>query len=93
MEYTDREKLILDFLKDNNEWVIDMIQNNITRTEELQEIVKSVIALRKIVNYEARAELENINTALQKLITKEIQELKEFTKYCDEEEKKDREVA
>ena len=63
-----------------------MIQNNITRTEELQEIVKSVIALRKIINYEARAELENINTALQKLITKEIQELKEFKKYCDEEE-------
>ena len=63
-----------------------MIQNNLTRTAELQEIVKSVIALRKIVNYEARAELENINTALQKLITKEIQELKEFTKYCDEEE-------
>ena len=53
-----------------------MIQNNITRTEELQEIVKSVIALRKIVNYEARAELENINTALQKLITKEMMKKK-----------------
>ena len=46
-----------------------MIQNNIRRAEELKKITSSVIKLR--------AELENINQALQKLIDKEIQEIEE----------------
>jgi hypothetical protein len=69
-----------------------MIQNNIKRSEQLKNILNSVIKLRGIVNYEARAELENIHTALGKLIDKEIEELKEFTEYCDEEEEQDRYV-
>ena len=46
-----------------------MIQNNIRRAEELKKITSSVIKLR--------AELENVNQALQKLINKEIQEIEE----------------
>ena len=46
-----------------------MIQNNIRRAEELKKITSSVIKLR--------AELENINQALHKLIDKEIQEIEE----------------
>ena len=50
-----------------------MIQNNIRRAEELKKITSSVIKLR--------AELENVNQALQKLIDKEIQEIEEEDRY------------
>jgi K+/H+ antiporter YhaU regulatory subunit KhtT len=50
-----------------------MIQNNIRRAEELKKITSSVIKLR--------AELENVNQALQKLINKEIQEIEEEDRF------------
>lgn len=54
-----------------------MIQNNIRRTEELKKITSSVIKLR--------AELENVNQALQKLINKEIQEIEEEDRYWQQQ--------
>ena len=54
-----------------------MIQNNIRRAEELKKITSSVIKLR--------AELENINQALQKLIDKEIQEIEEDDRYWNQQ--------
>ena len=54
-----------------------MIQNNIRRAEELKKITSSVIKLR--------AELENINQALQKLIDKEIQEIEEEDRYWQQQ--------
>ena len=54
-----------------------MIQNNIRRAEELKKITSSVIKLR--------AELENINQALQKLINKEIQEIEEEDRYWQQQ--------
>ena len=57
---------------DNN-----MIQNNIRRAEELKKITSSVIKLR--------AELENVNQALQKLINKEIQEIEEEDRYWQQQ--------
>ena len=54
-----------------------MIQNNIRRAEELKKITSSVIKLR--------AELENVNQALQKLINKEIQEIEEEDRYWQQQ--------
>jgi len=54
-----------------------MIQNNIRRAEELKKITSSVIKLR--------AELENVNQALQKLIDKEIQEIEEEDRYWQQQ--------
>ena len=54
-----------------------MIQNNIRRAEELKKITSSVIKLR--------AELENVNQALQKLINKEIQEIEEEARYWQQQ--------
>ena len=54
-----------------------MIQNNITRAEELRKITDSVVKLR--------AELENVNQALQKLIDKEIQEIEEEDRYWQQQ--------
>ena len=54
-----------------------MIQNNIRRAEELKKITSSVIKLR--------AELENVNRALQKLINKEIQEIEEEDRYWQQQ--------
>ena len=54
-----------------------MIQNNIRRAEELKKITSSVIKLR--------AELENVNQALQKLINKEIQEIEEDDRYWQQQ--------
>ena len=54
-----------------------MIQNNIRRAEELKKITSSVIKLR--------AELENVNKALQKLINKEIQEIEEEDRYWQQQ--------
>ena len=54
-----------------------MIQNNIRRAEELKKITSSVIKLR--------AELENVNQALQKLINKEIQEIQEEDGYWQQQ--------
>ena len=54
-----------------------MIQNIIRRAEELKKITSSVIKLR--------AELENINQALQKLINKEIQEIEEEDRYWQQQ--------
>ena len=54
-----------------------MIQNNIIRAEELKKITSSVIKLR--------AELENVNQALQKLINKEIQEIEEEDRYWQQQ--------
>lgn len=65
---------------DNN-----MIQNNIRRAEELKKITSSVIKLR--------AELENINQALQKLINKEIQEIEEDDRYWNQQADLEKESA
>ena len=65
---------------DNN-----MIQNNIRRAEELKKITSSVIKLR--------AELENINQALQKLIDKEIQEIEEDDRYWNQQADLEKESA
>ena len=54
-----------------------MIQNNIRRAEELKKITSSVIKLR--------AELVNVNQALQKLINKEIQEIEEEDRYWQQQ--------
>ena len=54
-----------------------MIQDNIRRAEELKKITSSVIKLR--------AELENVNQALQKLINKEIQEIEEEDRYWQQQ--------
>ena len=54
-----------------------MIQNNIRRAEELKKITSSVIKLR--------AELENVDQALQKLINKEIQEIEEDDRYWQQQ--------
>ncbi len=54
-----------------------MIQNNIRRAEELKKITSSVIKLR--------AELENVNQALQKLLNKEIQEIEEEDRYWQQQ--------
>ena len=62
-----------------------MIQNNIRRAEELKKITSSVIKLR--------AELENINQALQKLINKEIQEIEENDRYWNQQADLERERA
>ena len=62
-----------------------MIQNNIRRAEELKKITSSVIKLR--------AELENINQALQKLINKEIQEIEEDDRYWNQQADLERERA
>ena len=62
-----------------------MIQNNIRRAEELKKITSSVIKLR--------AELENINQALQKLIDKEIQEIEEDDRYWNQQADLERERA
>jgi CII-binding regulator of phage lambda lysogenization HflD len=65
---------------DNN-----MIQNNIRRAEELKKITSSVIKLR--------AELENVNQALQKLINKEIQEIEEEDRYWQQQADVEKESA
>lgn len=65
---------------DNN-----MIQNNIRRAEELKKITSSVIKLR--------AELENVNQALQKLINKEIQEIEEEDRYWQQQKDLEKESA
>ena len=65
---------------DNN-----MIQNNIRRVEELKKITSSVIKLR--------AELENINQALQKLIDKEIQQIEEDDRYWNQQADLEKESA
>jgi CII-binding regulator of phage lambda lysogenization HflD len=65
---------------DNN-----MIQNNIRRAEELKKITSSVIKLR--------AELENVNQALQKLINKEIQEIEEEDRYWQQQADLEKESA
>ena len=65
---------------DNN-----MIQNNIRRAEELKKITSSVIKLR--------AELENVNQALQKLIDKEIQEIEEEDRYWQQQADVEKESA
>ena len=62
-----------------------MIQNNIKRSEQLKNILKSVIKLRE--------ELENINQALQKLINKEIQEIEEDDRYWNQQADLERESA
>ena len=62
-----------------------MIQNNIRRAEELKKITSSVIKLR--------AELENINQALQKLINKEIQEIEENDRYWNQQADLEQESA
>ena len=62
-----------------------MIQNNIRRTEELKKITSSVIKLR--------AELENVNQALQKLINKEIQEIEEEDRYWQQQADIEKESA
>ena len=65
---------------DNN-----MIQNNIKRAEELKKITSSVIKLR--------AEVENVNQALQKLIDKEIQEIEEEDRYWQQQADVEKESA
>ncbi len=62
-----------------------MIQNNIRRAEELKKITSSVIKLR--------AELENVNQALQKLINKEIQEIEEEDRYWQQQKDLEKESA
>ena len=62
-----------------------MIQNNIKRAEELRKITDSVIKLR--------AELENVNQALQKLIDKEIQEIEEEDRYWQQQADVEKESA
>ena len=62
-----------------------MIQNNIRRAEELKKITSSVIKLR--------AELENVNQALQKLINKEIQEIEEEDRYWQQQADIEKESA
>tara|TARA_R100000808_G_C2083985_1_gene106823 strand:- start:33 stop:221 length:189 start_codon:yes stop_codon:yes gene_type:complete len=62
-----------------------MIQNNIRRAEELKKITSSVIKLR--------AELENVNQALQKLINKEIQEIEEEDRYWQQQADVEKESA
>ena len=62
-----------------------MIQNNIRRAEELKKITSSVIKLR--------AELENVNQALQKLINKEIQEIEEEARYWQQQKDLEKESA
>ena len=62
-----------------------MIQNNIRRAEELKKITSSVIKLR--------AELENVNQALQKLINKEIQEIEEEDRFWNQQADIEKESA
>ena len=62
-----------------------MIQNNIRRAEELKKITSSVIKLR--------AELENVNQSLQKLINKEIQEIEEEDRYWQQQKDLEKESA
>ena len=62
-----------------------MIQSNIRRAEELKKITSSVIKLR--------AELENVNQALQKLINKEIQEIEEEDRYWQQQADIEKESA
>ena len=62
-----------------------MIQNNIRRAEELKKITSSVIKLR--------AELENVNQALQKLMNKEIQEIEEEDRYWQQQADIEKESA
>ena len=62
-----------------------MIQNNIRRAEELKKITSSVIKLR--------AELENVNQALQKLMNKEIQEIEEEDRYWQQQADLEKESA
>ena len=64
---------------------VNEIQNNIRRAEELKKITSSVIKLR--------AELENVNQALQKLINKEIQEIEENDRYWNQQADLERESA
>ena len=54
-----------------------MTSENIIRKEELQKLTDSVIRMQK--------DFDTVQTALKKLIDKEIQELKDADKYCNQQ--------
>ena len=54
-----------------------MTSENIIRKEELQKLTDSVIRMQK--------DFDTVQTALKKLIDKEIQELKDADQYCNQQ--------
>ena len=54
-----------------------MIQNNIKRKEQLQNLTSSIVRVEK--------ELEIIKNSIKQLIDKEIEELEEFDRYANQQ--------
>ena len=62
-----------------------MIQNNIKRKEQLQNLTSSIVRMER--------ELEIVKNSIKQLIDKEIEELEELDRYANQQSDLERERA